>query len=581
VRLIQHKKEAYWFYRFLSFAYDRWINPLFWTPEMRSQALRLARFEDRSLTTLDVGAGTGFTTEGIVRHVAPERVTMLDQSPHQLARAATKPALRLCRRLEGDAEALPFASHTFDRYVSAGSIEYWPEPQRALAEAYRVLRPGGVALIVGPLPPANRAARWLSNQWMLFPREHDYESWLAAAGFTDLVTTYVAPEWHRDGRAPYGLAIAGRKPADARRPLRLPEPVERLDEPMTPARRLRFAGRFLAGSAAGAAFVPIAAALALRARLGRRSPAPWRVAIATGRRAIVARAGTLWRFSRPHTIVGTTVSVIALYAIADAAGRGSGALDLAATLIAAWCVNVAIVGLNQIEDIEIDRVNKPDLPLASGELTPAAAKLIVGVTAVIPVAMAITQGPIELAAVLAALLIGAAYSSPPLRLKRFPAIAVISISLVRALAVNFGVYGHFAGSLADLPAAVWALTIFVLPFSAAIALLKDVPDVEGDRRYRIHTFSVRLGPHRVFAIALALLAAAYIAMAIPVALELPQVSRPVFAAGHLGALALLLVWARRVDPDHPPAFTRFYMRVWQLFFFEYVLVAAGFLAGST
>ena len=31
MRLIQHKREAYWFYRFLSRGYDRWVNPLFWT----------------------------------------------------------------------------------------------------------------------------------------------------------------------------------------------------------------------------------------------------------------------------------------------------------------------------------------------------------------------------------------------------------------------------------------------------------------------------------------------------------------------------------------------------------------------
>jgi homogentisate phytyltransferase/homogentisate geranylgeranyltransferase len=306
-----------------------------------------------------------------------------------------------------------------------------------------------------------------------------------------------------------------------------------------------------------------------------------RVAFVAGTRALAAHAGTLWRFSRPHTIIGTTVSVIALYAIAAAAGEATGALDLAATLVAAACVNVAIVGLNQIEDVEIDRVNKPELPLAAGEMTPEAAKLIVGVTTVVPVAMAVTQGPIESAAVLAALLVGAAYSSPPLRLKRFPVVAASSISLVRALAVNLGVYGHFAGSLSDVPAAVWALTIFVLPFSAAIALLKDVPDIEGDKRYRIRTFSVRLGPRRVFGTALGLLVAAYLAMAIPVALALPHVSRPIFIAGHLVALALLLAWAARVDLGDVPGITRFYLRVWQLFFLEYVLVATSFVVGST
>jgi len=106
---------------------------------------------------------------------------------------------------------------------------------------------------------------------MLFPPERDYRRWFAVAGFTDIVTTYVAPDWHRKARSPYGIAIAGVKPAAGPPPLPLPEPVERLDEPMVLARRLRFAGRFLAGSAAGAAFVPIAAALALRERLRRRS----------------------------------------------------------------------------------------------------------------------------------------------------------------------------------------------------------------------------------------------------------------------------------------------------------------------
>jgi MPBQ/MSBQ methyltransferase len=270
MRLIQHKREAYWFYRFLSSLYDRWINPLFWTPAMRTTALRLARLDDQSLLTVDVGAGTGFTSEGIVEHIAPERVTLLDQSPHQLARAAAKPSLSACHFVQGDAEALPFATDGFDRYVSAGSVEYWPQPDLAIAEAYRVLRPGGIALLVGPLPPAARGARWLADLWMLFPRERDYSSWFAAAGFTAIRSLHVAPEWHRDARAPYGLAIAGTKPVPGPSPLASVELLERLDQPMTPIHWLRFAVRFVIGSAAGAAFVPIAAVLALRERLRRR-----------------------------------------------------------------------------------------------------------------------------------------------------------------------------------------------------------------------------------------------------------------------------------------------------------------------
>lgn len=280
MRFIQHKKEAYWFYRFLSPLYDRWVNPLFWTPELRSAALRLARFDDHELLTVDVGAGTGFSTEGIVEHVDPRRVTLLDQSPDQLRRAARRPALAACRRVLGDAERLPFATGAFDRYVSCGSIEYWPAPQRAVAEAYRVLRPGGIALVVGPLPPARRLARALADAWMLFPAEEQYREWFRCAGFDRIETAYVGAPWQRGADGSYGLAIAGRKPVPGEPPpaaspgasgLAAGAPAEDLREPLTPRRAARLAGRLALGSLAGASFVPIGAALNLRARRSRRS----------------------------------------------------------------------------------------------------------------------------------------------------------------------------------------------------------------------------------------------------------------------------------------------------------------------
>src|SRR3712207_6514186 len=51
MRLIQHKREAYWFYRVVSLLYDDWVNPLFWTPRMREQALAAARLDRRDLET--------------------------------------------------------------------------------------------------------------------------------------------------------------------------------------------------------------------------------------------------------------------------------------------------------------------------------------------------------------------------------------------------------------------------------------------------------------------------------------------------------------------------------------------------
>jgi homogentisate phytyltransferase/homogentisate geranylgeranyltransferase len=274
----------------------------------------------------------------------------------------------------------------------------------------------------------------------------------------------------------------------------------------------------------------------------------------------------LWRFSRPHTLIGTTLSILGIAVITGT----DGAHDVLLTVLAGACVNLFIVGINQVEDVEIDRINKPHLPIAAGDLSLGAARWLVVACAVLPVGMGLTQGVVETAAVLVALAIGAAYSVPPLRLKRFPALAAGSISIVRALVVNLGVCLHFTDTV---PAAVWALTLFVLPFSFAIAVLKDVPDAEGDRAHRIFTFTLRLGPERVLRMGMVALTLGYLGMIVAGPLF---AWAPLMIGGHLAALVLLWHWSRTAFDD----FTRFYMRVWGLFFCEYLLVPAAVVAGG-
>jgi homogentisate phytyltransferase / homogentisate geranylgeranyltransferase len=303
--------------------------------------------------------------------------------------------------------------------------------------------------------------------------------------------------------------------------------------------------------------------------------------------AVPARAaGVLWRFSRPHTAIGTTVSVVGLFTIVaaqvDDLRAGEAAFHLFWTLVAGLAVNVFIVGINQISDVEIDRVNKPFLPIAAGELTVERAWWIVLASAALPLVLAVTQGALELAAVAGALAVGVAYSIPPLRLKRYPLVASLCVSGVRSAIVNLGVAAHFTSAFtgeATIPDAVWALTAFVLPFSLAIAILKDVPDAEGDRLGRIATYTVRHGPRAVMRAGVGILVAAYLGMAILGPLLVDDAAPVVLVLTHLAALALLLVFMRGVDPSDPRNFTRFYMRIWQLFFLEYAIVPISCLAG--
>jgi len=302
--------------------------------------------------------------------------------------------------------------------------------------------------------------------------------------------------------------------------------------------------------------------------------------VAVGRarpRAAAWRLLVLWRFGRPHTLIGTSLSIVGLYAIAASLQRASGAVDLLWTLLAGLCVNVFIVGINQLEDVEIDRLNKPWLPIAAGDLSRDAGRRIVAAAAIAPMVMAATQGVAELVAVSVALAVGWAYSSPPLRLKRYPALAAGSITFVRSLVVNLGVWLHVAGT--PVSAGVWALTVVTVPFSFAIAVLKDVPDIEGDRRFGIATFSVRLGPRPVLAVGVGALTLAGIGMAVAGPLLLDGASAPVLVAGHVLGVAALWRFALRVDATDPVVFAGFYQRVWQLFFCEYLLVPAAYLLG--
>ena len=125
-----------------------------------------------------------------------------------------------------------------------------------------MVRPGGTALVVGPLPPAGRLARLVADAWMLFPSESEYREWFSAAGFDEIGALRLGAPWDSGpANGAYALAIAGRATAEGPPPS-APTPSERVDEPWTARRLLRFA----AGALAGAAFIPLGVALNLRAR---------------------------------------------------------------------------------------------------------------------------------------------------------------------------------------------------------------------------------------------------------------------------------------------------------------------------
>jgi SAM-dependent methyltransferase len=103
---------------------------------------------------LDLCCGPGIVTGAADRRGA--EATGLDFSPAMLAEArAAHPSLRFH---EGDAEAVPLADASFDAVMSNFGILHVPRPERALAEAFRVLRPGGNLAFTSWAAPADNIA---------------------------------------------------------------------------------------------------------------------------------------------------------------------------------------------------------------------------------------------------------------------------------------------------------------------------------------------------------------------------------------------------------------------------------------
>jgi SAM-dependent methyltransferase len=106
-----------------------------------------------ALDALEVGAGTTMLDAGcgagMVLRLAADRgadVSGLDASEPLLAHARKRvPGARIVR---GELEDLPFAAGSFDVVTGFNSFQYAARPAAALAEAVRVLRPGGRVLLL-------------------------------------------------------------------------------------------------------------------------------------------------------------------------------------------------------------------------------------------------------------------------------------------------------------------------------------------------------------------------------------------------------------------------------------------------
>jgi SAM-dependent methyltransferase len=98
---------------------------------------------------LDVACGQGHVAQVVARHIGAGRVIGVDRSLAMVEEARRRAAdlSAILDFQQADASALPFADNTFDRAYTLSSLEHFAQPQQALEELVRTVRPEGQVYI--------------------------------------------------------------------------------------------------------------------------------------------------------------------------------------------------------------------------------------------------------------------------------------------------------------------------------------------------------------------------------------------------------------------------------------------------
>jgi len=176
----------------------------------RSHLAALAALAEGTWTVGDLGCGTGQVSAALAPFVA--RVIAVDASAAMLQAARKRlNGLDNVELRRGDLEALPIDNGQLDAATLMLVLHHVPEPQRALAEVARVLKPQGRAIVVDMLPHDRESYRQqMGHVWLGFSDEH-VRRLFQEAGFEEVRIVSLPPDAKAKGP---GLFVA-----TARRPL--------------------------------------------------------------------------------------------------------------------------------------------------------------------------------------------------------------------------------------------------------------------------------------------------------------------------------------------------------------------------
>lgn len=179
----------------------------------RITSLAIEKLLPRDLVLADVGCGTGSLTFELARFA--RKVVGVDLSPKMLRRARAVAKERDLGNVEfrqGDAVKLPLASRSVDAAFCVMVLHFLPDPQRAIAELCRIVRPGGAVILVDLVDhKQNWMREQMAHQWLGFDRSA-IEKWFRDSGAQavdyDLTGSFAGEKMARNGNRPVEIFVA-------------------------------------------------------------------------------------------------------------------------------------------------------------------------------------------------------------------------------------------------------------------------------------------------------------------------------------------------------------------------------------
>ncbi len=156
-RSTQVKQHARAHFEKWALSYDRSrLNELVFFPSVRACQGEIIRWQssrgDKPFCVLDVGCGTGSLLALLAREPPAELLVGLDYTDAMIRRAAEKFAgceyANKLHAVRGDSERLPFPARTFDVVTCCNSFHHYPHQAEAIRGFRRVLRPGGLLVLI-------------------------------------------------------------------------------------------------------------------------------------------------------------------------------------------------------------------------------------------------------------------------------------------------------------------------------------------------------------------------------------------------------------------------------------------------